>query len=129
MRVTLHARGPQPADEVWERYAVPARWPVWAPYILGVDASDDRIVTGTTGKVRGPLGIAVAFTVTAVDEDAGTWSWDVTLGPLAMTLDHGVAPDATGTRTWLTVDGPAAALVGYLPLARVSLEMLVRRNV
>ncbi|WP_202968953.1 hypothetical protein [Pseudonocardia sp. EC080625-04] len=54
MRLTLHARGPQPADEVWERYAVPARWPEWAPYIVGVDCSDPRIRAGSTGHVRGP---------------------------------------------------------------------------
>lgn len=127
MRITIHARGPRPADEVWERYAVPDRWPVWAPYILGVDCTDARIVAGSTGTVRGPLGVTVTFTVTAVDEDAGTWSWDVALGPVALSLDHGVAPAGRGTRTWLTVHGPAPALAAYLPLARLSLEFLVRR--
>jgi hypothetical protein len=127
VRITIHARGPRPADEVWERYAVPERWPVWAPYITGVECTEPRIVAGSTGTVRGPLGVTVTFAVTAVDEDAGTWSWDVALGPLALSLDHGVAPVGSGTRTWLTVDGPAPVLAAYLPLARLSLEFLVRR--
>jgi hypothetical protein len=127
MRHTLHARGPRSAGLVWERYAVPEQWPVWAPYILGVECTDPRILEGSTGRVRGPLGVTVAFAITAVDEDAGTWSWDVALGPLALSLDHGVSPAGSGTRTWLTVDGPAPVLAAYLPLARLSLEFLVRR--
>jgi hypothetical protein len=35
--LTLHATGPLGPDEVWERYAVPARWPDWAPQITGVE--------------------------------------------------------------------------------------------
>lgn len=127
MRLTLHARGPQPADEVWERYAVPARWPEWAPYITGVDGAEHRIRAGSTGHVRGPLGLRVAFAVTAVDEDARTWAWDVALGPLRLSLDHGVRASGAGTRTWLTVDGPAPFVLPYLVPARLSLEMLVRR--
>ncbi|BBG02423.1 MULTISPECIES: SRPBCC family protein [Pseudonocardia] len=130
MRLTLHARGPQPADEVWERYAVPSRWPDWAPWITGVDCPDDRIRTGSTGVVRGPLGVPAArFTVTELDERLGTWAWDVGLGPVRLSLDHGVRPSGGGSRTWLTIEGPAAAVLGYALPARVSLEMLVRRAV
>ncbi|MEU6700840.1 SRPBCC family protein [Pseudonocardia sp. NPDC046786] len=128
MRLTLHARGPQPADEVWERYTVPARWPEWAPLITGVDCRDDRIRTGSTGAVRGPFGVPqVRFTVTELDERLGTWAWDVALGPVRLSLDHGVRPSGGGTRTWLTIEGPAAAVLGYALPARASLEMLVRR--
>ncbi|WP_224389973.1 SRPBCC family protein [Pseudonocardia sp. ICBG1293] len=134
MRLTLYARGPQPADEVWERYAAPARWPEWAPYILGVDTAADRIRPGVTGQVRGPLGVTVSFAVTEVDERARTWAWDVALGASAsqlnrvrLSLDHGVRPSGAGTRTWLTVHGPPAVVLPYLVPARLSLEMLVRR--
>ncbi|MEQ3549407.1 SRPBCC family protein [Pseudonocardia nematodicida] len=128
MRLTLHARGPLPADEVWERYASPARWPEWAPYITGVDCGVTRIRTGSAGRVRGPLGVSAGFVVTAVDEYAGTWSWDVVAGPAQLSLDHGVRPSGAGTRTWLTVSGPAAVVLPYTVPARVSLEMLVRRR-
>lgn len=128
MHVVLHARGPLPPGEVWERYAVPARWPGWAPYILGVDCPDRRIRPGSAGHVRGPLGLRVAFEVTAVDERAGTWSWEVALGPVRVRLDHGVRASGGGTRTWLAADGPAPVVLAYLLPARVSLEMLVRRR-
>lgn len=127
MRLTLHARGPQPPDAVWERYAVPDRWPEWAPYITGVECSDPRIRAGSTGRVRGPLGTSVVFAVTAADEQARTWAWDVAAGPVRLTLGHGVRAAGRGTRTWLTVDGPAAVVLPYAVPARVSLEVLVRR--
>ncbi|ANY09284.1 SRPBCC family protein [Pseudonocardia sp. HH130630-07] len=128
MRLTLHARGPCPADEVWERYADPARWSGWAPYITGVECSDPRIRPGSTGRVRGPLGVAATFAVTAVDAGARTWSWDVALGPVRLSLDHGVRSAGGGTRTWLVVDGPPPVVLPYAVPARVSLEMLVRRG-
>ena len=43
-----------------------------------------------------------------------------------MTLDHGVEPAGTGTRTTLAVDGPAPVVLAYVPLARVALGRLVR---
>ncbi|MFC5947030.1 SRPBCC family protein [Pseudonocardia lutea] len=142
MRTTIDATGPVPADEAWDRYARPRRWPEWAPYLLGVEASADRLVPGMTGRVRGPLRLAVPFTVTEVHEPGGagpagspaarpgtgSWAWEVRFGPIGLSLDHGVEPRGSGTRTWLTVEGPWPVLALYLPLARVSLEMLVRRR-
>ena len=119
--------GPLPPERVWERYAAPARWSGWAPQIREVDASAARIARGVTGRVRGPLGVPVAFVVTAVDERSRTWSWDVRLGPLRMHLRHGVDADPAGTATWLVVRGPAVAVTAYLPVARHALRQLVRR--
>jgi hypothetical protein len=132
MRATIEASGPVSAAEVWDRYARPARWPEWAPYLLGVDASGDRLVPGLTGRVRGPLCATVSFVVTDVREpgpagEPGRWSWWVRAGPVTLAFDHGVEPRGAGTRTWLTAEGPWPLLVPYLPLARISLEMLVRR--
>ena len=128
MRLTLHARGPQPADAVWERYAVPALWPRWAPYVVGVECAAERLRPGVTGRVHGPLGASATFAVTELDERAGTWSWEVAAGPLRLGLDHGVRPSGDGTRTWLTMTGPAAVVLAYAVPARVSLELLVRRG-
>jgi len=64
--LTLHATGPLPPAEVWERYAVPARWPEWSPQITGVEGLvkwfDPR---KGFGFVIGPEGqdIFVHFTV------------------------------------------------------------------
>jgi hypothetical protein len=124
--LTLHATGPAAPAEVWERYAVPARWPEWAPQITGVDVPVPRLVAGVEGRVRGPLGLALPFVVDAVDEAARQWSWTVTLGPVRLHLLHWVAegPDG-GSTTGLRVDGPAPLVVGYAPLARWAIGRLV----
>ncbi|GAA4552800.1 hypothetical protein [Pseudonocardia xishanensis] len=81
-----------------------------------------------TGRVRGPLGLAVPFEITAHDESARTWAWDAHFGPITLSLDHGIETHGSGSRTWPAVDGPAPALALYLPLARISIELLVRRR-
>ncbi|MGY1704304.1 SRPBCC family protein [Geodermatophilus sp. SYSU D00697] len=125
--LTLHATGPEAPAEVWERYAVPARWPEWAPQITGVDVPGPRLVAGVAGRVRGPGGIALPFGVDAVDEAARQWSWTVSLGPVRLHLLHWVAegPDG-GSTTGLRMDGPAPVVVGYAPLARLAIGRLVR---
>lgn len=124
------ARGPLPAREVWERYADPHRWPSWAPQIRRVETAAARIAPGVTGTVVGPLGVRVRFTITEVDEAARTWSWDVTPAvppvPLRLHLRHGVEPEGSGTRTRLTIRGPALVVAAYLPFTRLVLELLVR---
>ena len=47
------------------------------------------------------------------------------LGPLRLSLWHGVEPDPAGTATWLRVHGPAVVVAGYLPMARMALHRLV----
>ena len=107
------------------RYAEPARWPDWAPQINRVDASADRIAPGVTGRVVGPVGIAVHFVIDAVDEAARRWSWTVHRGPLRVRLQHGVRARPTGCATWLTIDAPLPVVLGYAPLARFALGRLV----
>jgi len=118
--------GPVGADEAWERYAVVARWPTWAPPIQRVEASGDRIEAGMTGVVHGPLGLRVSFVVESVDEVARTWTWRVRSGPLRMTLVHQVLATAEGgSATTLTVDGPFPAALVYPEVARLALSRLV----
>jgi hypothetical protein len=115
------APGRADADTVWQRYAEPDRWSGWAPQIRRVEHSADRIAAGVTGVVHGPLGLRVAFTVTAVDEPARTWAWSVRCGPIRLRLRHGVSPDGG---TWLVVRGPAPVVAAYLPVARLALHRL-----
>ena len=122
----VRVTGPLPPARAWERYAEPARWAGWAPQIRGVTASAERIAPGVTGRVRGPLGVRVAFVVTDVDEQRRTWAWDVRCGPVRLHLRHGVEPDPRGSATWLVIRGPAAVVAAYLPVARVALGRLVR---
>ena len=124
--LTLHATGPVDPAEAWERYAVPARWPEWSPQITGVEPSAPRIAQGVTGRVRGPLGIALPFLVDEVDEAARRWRWSVYAGQVRLTLVHWVSPGPDGgTTTGLRVSGAAPLVVGYAPLAQLALKGLV----
>jgi hypothetical protein len=124
--LTLHATGPEAPAEVWERYALPARWPEWSPQIRRVEVPVPRLVAGTHGRVFGPVGPGVPFEVDTVSEEARQWSWTVYAGPLRVRLLHWVAdgPDG-GSTTGLRLDGPAPVVLGYAPLARVALGRLV----
>ena len=125
--LTLHATGPEVPAEVWERYAVPARWPQWAPQITGVELPVSRLAAGVRGRVRGPLGVTLPFVVETVDEAARQWSWTVSLGPVRLHLLHWVTegPDG-GSTTGLRVSGPVPLVVGYAPLAQLAIGRLVR---
>jgi hypothetical protein len=127
-RLTLRASGSVPAATAWDRYAVPARWPTWAPQITRVETAEARLRPGASGRVYGPLGISVRFTVTAVDESARTWQWRVNRGPVALVLDHAVIETRTGSTTTLRVDGPLPLVLAYLPLAQVALHRLVNAH-
>ena len=119
MRLTLRADGTADLDLVWRRYSTPELWSTWAPQIRRVESSADRLAVGVTGTV---------FEVVEFSEDEHRWAWDVVAGPVRMHLDHrSEARIGGGTSTTLVVDGPAAAVLTYGPVARISLESLVRR--
>ena len=125
--VTLHATGSANPHAVWERYAVPGLWATWSPQISGVDTVADRIAAGVTGRVLGPLGVAVPFVVEDVDEPARSWTWRVRVGPASLRLHHWVSPGPDGgSTTGLRIVGPAPLAVGYAPLAQLALRRLVR---
>ena len=125
--LTLHATGPEPPAEVWERYALPARWPTWAPQILGVQVPEPRLRAGLEGRVRGPLGLTLPFVVESVDEAQRRWAWTVTAGPVRLHLLHWVSDGpGGGSTTGLRITGPAPVVVGYVPLARLAIGRLVR---
>jgi polyketide cyclase/dehydrase/lipid transport protein len=125
VEASTRASGPVPADEAWERYADPCRWPDWAPQIRRVETAAARITPGATGTVRGPLGLPVRFTITEVDEAARRWAWDARVGPIRLHLRHGVDAEGTGSSTWITTRGPAPVLMAYLPVTRWALHRLV----
>ena len=124
----VEAHGIASADDAWLRFTTPATWSVWAPMIRSVEASDDELVVGTTGRVQGPPGVAVDFEVTAVDPEQRTWSWRAGRGPAEVTMDHHVVPAAGGvSRAFLRVPGRSAPLLQpYRVPAAAALRGLVR---
>ena len=121
----LSASGTATATRAWERYAQPALWPTWSPQIRGVQTDVDRLSTGVTGTVLGPLGVRVAFVVDSFDEATMRWSWTARLGPIRMHLIHGVDEAPAGCSTWLEARGAWPVLAAYLPIARFALHRLV----
>lgn len=120
----IEARGPAPAGEVWDRYATLARWPEWSPQISRVEASADRLALGVRGRVHIAGVLPVPFIVTSCRPEDRTWSWQVRLGPVTLDLEHAVYAAGSGTRTTLSMAGPALVVLGYAPLAQVALRRL-----
>lgn len=95
------------------------------PQIRGVETSADRLRAGVTGRVQASVGIGVAFVVTDVDPGRHTWSWLVHVAGRWFTLHHGLMAVAMGTRATLAIEGPAALVLPYAPVARLALRRLV----
>ena len=132
----LRAHGPLAPDAVWARYVRFDRWPTWSPQIRRVEVAVDELAPGVRGIVRGPLGLAVDFTVEEVDERARTWSWTVSpVGPVPLPrqlptvrlhLHHAVvAGQDGGSLTTLDVTGPTPVVMAYAPVALIALRRLV----
>ncbi len=124
----VDAHGPATADEAWRRFTTPATWSSWEPLIRDVEASDDVLAVRTTGRVHGPAGVAVDFEVTRVDPALRSWTWRVSRGPAAVSMDHHVLPaPGGGSRALLRVPAPAAAVLQpYRVPAGMALRGLVR---
>ena len=127
LRRTLAVEGPRGADDVWDRYIRPRRWPEWSPQIRSVEYPHERLAAATSGVVRGPLRLPVPFRIVDIDDAAAvrTWSWTVSAAGVELALVHTVEATATGTRTGLTIDGFAPATAVYLPAAWWALRRLV----
>jgi hypothetical protein len=113
-------------DEVWDRYLRPTRWPEWSPQIRRVDYTFDQLRSDSAGVVHGPIGVRVGFTVLRVDQAERRWAWRAGLGPIRLTLEHRVFGTVDGATTELVIIGPALVVLGYLPLAQLALQRLVR---
>ncbi len=123
----LRATGRAGSAEVWERYALPAKWPSWSPQIRKVSASGNRIAPGMKGEVTSFFGITVRFLVESVDEKRRRWAWRVRLGPVRLRLHHSVHAEEGGrVTTGLRIEGPFPAVVAYACLAHPALRRLVR---
>jgi hypothetical protein len=128
LRRELSVEGPRTADDVWDRYVRPRRWPEWSPQIRSVDYSRERLAPGTFGVLHGPAGLPVRFRIIEVLESGPVriWSWTASAAGVQLTLRHTVEAAADGTRTRLTIEGFAPVVAAYLPVARWALRRLVQ---
>lgn len=125
--LTVQVSGSATVDEAWKRYLYPARWPAWTPHLTHVCA-------GTHGTVTALGVIPARFDVQVVDPGAHSWSWTVRIGPITLTLHHGLdglsarqgADGVTGSIARILMEGPWPVLVIYRPLMRWAMRRLVR---
>ncbi|WP_121742725.1 SRPBCC family protein [Natronorubrum halophilum] len=105
-----------PAADAWEVLVDTARWPEWSPLVNGVESTDRRIRTGTTGRVR-VSGVWVPFRIT--DCSDYRWSWRISRVPVA---SHRV-DDLREGRCRIAFELPLHA-VGSVPVCLRALERL-----
>lgn len=123
---TLEATGPADPATAWERYALPGRWPEWAPHVRRVELSSARLTAGATGRLHAEFGVSLGFTVDAVDEESRRWSWTVRVGLLRLRLEHWIAPaPGGGTTTGMRVSGPRPLVAAYAGEAQAALDRVV----
>lgn len=89
-------------EAVWDVFRDTELWSVWGPSVRAVDCTDRYVESGTTGRVRTPVGW-VPFEVTTCD--SFRWAWDVAGVP------------ATGHRVESDGDGACRAGFEVPPLA------------
>ncbi|QLG50838.1 SRPBCC family protein [Natrinema halophilum] len=105
-----------PAADAWDAIVDTRRWQEWSPIVLGVETTDRRIRTGTTGRVRLP-GVWVPFRITSCTDRR--WTWRVSGIPAAA---HRV-DDLRDGRCRIAFELPIHQS-GYAPISLRSLERL-----
>lgn len=111
-----------PAATVWELLVRPARWPDWGPSVRAVECADERIVAGSSGRVRLPGGLWLPFEITGfrplAAETAGRWGWEIREIPAT---GHRVEPRGDSCRAVFEIP-PLAA--GYAPVCYRALSKI-----
>ncbi|WP_436343323.1 SRPBCC family protein [Natronorubrum sp. FCH18a] len=105
-----------PADDAWDLLVDTTRWPEWSPLVNGVESTDRRVRTGTTGRVR-VSGVWVSFRIADCSERR--WAWRISGVPVAA---HRV-DDLEGGRCRIVFELPLHA-VGTAPVCLRALERL-----
>ena len=105
-----------PPEEAWELLVDTQRWPEWLPLISGVEATDRRVRTGTTGRVSLP-GVWLPFEITSCGDYR--WTWQVARLPVT---GHRV-DDLDDDRCRLVFELPLRAS-GYAPVCLRALERI-----
>ena len=127
VRYSMTVCGPRAADDVWDRYMRPRRWPEWSPQIRSVEYPAETLAPQTAGVVHGPAASRVAFRILDVTATGPirSWAWSVSTAGIHLELLHVVEATTTGTQNVLTMHGFAPVVLLYLPAARLALYRLV----
>lgn len=105
-----------PAADAWEALVDTTQWPEWSPLVNGVEATDRRLRTDTTGRIRVP-GVWLPFRITSCT--TRRWTWRVTGIPAA---GHRV-DDLGEQRCRVAFELPLHGS-GYVPVCLRALENL-----
>lgn len=125
--MTVTRTGPARPADVWAHYEQLDLWSTWAPHLTRVRSDARTLRPGAEGTVTAVGLVPVPFRVLTVQPSLWRWSWRVRLGPVALLLEHDVAPAAGGgCRAGVTVHGPAPVLLAYRPLMSWAVRRLVR---
>ena len=109
----------------WALLTDTRRWPEWGPTVSAATVTSSAspfVATGSTGRVRTPVGVWLPFEVTEFDE-GHRWSWRVTGVPAT---SHEVEPaGADGCRVSFLVPTAAAPYLAVCALALRRIERLL----
>lgn len=105
-----------PVEAAWDVLIDTRRWPEWGPSIRRVECTDERIRTGSTGRVWTVGGLELPFEITTCEDRR--WSWEVA-GVSA--TGHRVEPLDRGCRVVFELPLLAA---GYAPVCLAALSRI-----
>ncbi|PSP93911.1 polyketide cyclase [Halobacteriales archaeon QS_4_62_28] len=107
-----------PRDDAWDLLVDTKQWPAWGPSVSAVESSDRYVETGTTGRVKTPVGIRVPFEIASCADYR--WTWRVAEMPAT---GHRVDGDENGCRAVFEMPLLAA---GYAPVCQRALGRIER---
>ncbi|WIV66264.1 SRPBCC family protein [Natrialbaceae archaeon AArc-T1-2] len=109
----------EPPAAAWDLLVDTHRWPDWGPTITGVEATDRRIRTGTTGRIQLAAGPWLPFEITDCDPEARSWTWNVACVPATCHRVETLGEE----RCRIVFELPTVA-AGYVPVCLRALEAL-----
>ena len=107
-----------PRDDAWDLLVDTEQWPAWGPSVSAVESSDRYIETGTTGRVKTPVGVWVPFEIASCADYR--WTWRVARIPAT---GHRVDGDENSCRVVFEIPLLAA---GYAPVCQRALDRIER---
>lgn len=90
-RLVVSRRIDTPRDRVWDLFRDTERWPEWGPSVGAVECDTRYVDTGTSGRVKTPIGWIPFEVTTCVDY---RWTWAVAGVPATGHRVEAVGPDA-----------------------------------